>query len=73
MCMHLIHIFFRKGKENLEYDRISIIFIKVRNEAKIRKQYNHVPHLTEDTTWKSDINTIEHHERQSKGQPKPNW
>ena len=26
--------------------------------AKIRKQYNQVPHLTQDTTWKSNKNTI---------------
>ena len=32
--------------------------LKVRKEAKIRKPYNHVPHLTQDTTWESNKNTI---------------
>ena len=34
--------------------------VKVRKEkeAKIRERYNHVPHLTQDTTWESDSNTI---------------
>ena len=32
--------------------------IKVRNTAKIRKRYNQVPHPTQDTTWESNINTI---------------
>ena len=32
--------------------------LKVRNEAKIRKRYNQVPHLTQDTTWESHKNTI---------------
>ena len=31
---------------------------KVRKEVKIRKQYNQVPHLTQDTTWESNKNTI---------------
>ena len=26
--------------------------------AKIRKRYNQVPHLTQDTTWESNNNTI---------------
>ena len=30
---------------------------KIRKKAKIRNRYNHVPHLTQDTTWKSDKNT----------------
>ena len=29
-------------------------YIKVSNEAKIRNQYNQVPHPTKDTTWESD-------------------
>ena len=32
--------------------------LKVRKMAKIRKRYNQVPHLTQDTTWKSNKNTI---------------
>ena len=27
-------------------------------ETKIRKRYNQVPHLTQDTTWESNKNTI---------------
>ena len=38
------------------------IFIssKVSQEAKIRNQYNQVPHLNLDTTRESDKNTIKH-------------
>ena len=35
--------------------------MKVRNAAKIRNQYSQVPHLTQDITWESDKNTIEHY------------
>ena len=35
-----------------------VMFFKVRKEEKIRKQYNQVPHLTNDTTWESNNNTI---------------
>ena len=35
--------------------------IKVRKNAKIRNRYNQVPHLTQDTIEKSDINTRKHH------------
>ena len=31
---------------------------KIRKEAKIRKRYNQVPRLTQDTTWESNKNTI---------------
>ena len=31
---------------------------KVRKEAEIRKRYNQVPHLAQDTTWESNKNTI---------------
>ena len=31
---------------------------KVRKEAHIRKRYNQVPHLTKDTTWESNKNTV---------------
>ena len=31
---------------------------KVRKTAKIRKRYNQVPHLIQDTTWESSKNTI---------------
>ena len=40
--------------------------IKVQKNAKVRNGYNHVPHLTQDTTWESDKNTSKHliHESQ---------
>ena len=41
------------------------ILIKVRKKAKIRNQYNQVPHLAQDTTWESDKNTRKHHIQQS--------
>ena len=31
---------------------------KVRKGAKIRNRYNQVPHLTQDTTWESNKNTV---------------
>ena len=36
--------------------------------AKIRNQYNQVPHLTQDTTWENYKNTIKHHKRQPSDQ-----
>ena len=33
---------------------------KVSKEAKIKNRYNQVPHLTQDTTLESDLNTIKH-------------
>ena len=38
--------------------RVITVFFKVRKTAKIRKRYNQVPHLTENTTWESNKNTI---------------
>ena len=32
--------------------------VEVRKMAKIRNQYNQVPHLTQDTTWESNTTTI---------------
>ena len=32
--------------------------LKVRNAATIRNRYNQAPHLTQDTTWEGDKNTI---------------
>ena len=45
---------------------------KGRNATKIRNRYNQVPHLTQDTTWESDKNTIKHHKQEPRGQPFPN-
>ena len=47
------------------------LVIKVRKATKIRNQYNEVPHLTQDTTWESDKNTIKHYNREPRGQPFP--
>ena len=46
-------------------------YINVRKTAKIRKRYNQVPHLTQDTTLESDKNTIKHHKQEPRGQPFP--
>ena len=35
-----------------------LVSIKVRKMSKIRKQYNQVPHLTQDVTSESNKNTI---------------
>ena len=37
---------------------LSTNLYKVRKTAKIRKRYNQLPHLTQDTTWESIKNTI---------------
>ena len=42
---------------------------KVRKTAKIRNQYNQVPHLTQDTTWESDNITIRHHKQEPSSLP----
>ena len=44
-------------------------YILVRMTAKIRKRYNQVPHLTQDTRWESNKNTIKHHKQEPWGQP----
>ena len=45
------------------------IVVKASKKAKIRNQYNQVPHLTQDTTWESDKNTKQkykkHHKQES--------
>ena len=38
---------------------------KVRKKAKIRYRYQQIPHLTQDTIWKSDKNTRKHHTQES--------
>ena len=37
---------------------------KAKNVAKIMNRYNQVPHLTQDTTWESDKNTIKNRKRE---------
>ena len=44
---------------------------KVRKVAKNRNQYNQVPHLTQDTTWESDKNTIKDDKREPRVQTFP--
>ena len=42
-----------RGLTGLEIQIDLLGDIKVRKTAKIRKRYNQVPHLTQDTTWES--------------------
>ena len=53
--MHSEHSFFKPFK----------IILKVRKKAKIRNQYNQVPHLTKDTIWESDKSSRKHHIQES--------
>ena len=43
------------------------VSVNVSKVAKIRDGYNQVPHLTQDTTWENDKNTIKHHKREPRG------
>ena len=45
----------------------SHVQFKVKKNAKIRNQYNQVPHLTRDTIWESDKNARNHHAQGSQG------
>ena len=47
------------------------LFFIVRKRAKITNRYNQAPHLTQDTTWQTDKNTIKHHKQEPRGQPFP--
>ena len=40
--------------------------IEVRKKAMIRNRYNQVPHLTQDTAWESDKNTIKNNIQERK-------
>ena len=53
------------------YDGVSLIVkeFKVRKVAKIRNQYNQVPHLTQKTTWKGYKNTIKHNKQEPSSHP----
>ena len=35
--------------------------------AKVRKRYNQVPHLTQDTTWESNKKYNKHHQQEPRG------
>ena len=45
--------------------------MQVRKMAKIRKQYNQVPHLTHDTTLESNKNTINITNKSQEFSPSP--
>ena len=38
---------------------------KVKKKAKIRNQYNQLPHLTRNIIWENDKNTRTHHTQES--------
>ena len=42
------------------FTKPGIFLVKVSKKAKIRNQYNQVPHLTQDTSWESDKNARKH-------------
>ena len=42
----------------LQLNKANASDTEVRKTTKIRKRYNQVPHLTQDTTWESNKNTI---------------
>ena len=43
----------------------------VKKGAKTRNGYNQVPHLSQDTTWESNKNTLEHDKGEPRGEPFP--
>ena len=47
------------------------LVIKVRMMAKIKKRYNQEPHMTHDTTWESNKNTINITNKSQEGSPFP--
>ena len=49
------------------YEDGVVLHMKVKKLAKIRDQYNQVPHLNQDTIWESDKITISHHKKEPKG------
>ena len=55
----------------MHYFEVNIKNVKVRKAAKTRNRYNQVPHLTQETTWKSDKSIIKHHKQEQRGQPFP--
>ena len=61
------HIF-SQWRSNLAYMLQDTLFIKIRKTSKIRKRYNQVPHLTQDTTWESNKNTINITKQEPRGQ-----
>ena len=45
--------------------------VKSKKDCKDQESYNQVPHLTQDTTWKSDKITIRHHQQDQEVSPFP--
>ena len=54
----VILTYFQNFLKSIWYAPLLFAFNKVRKKAKSRKRYNQVPHLTQDTTWESNKNTI---------------
>ena len=56
----------KKEREEIEMLKTQVCFqdFKIKR-AKIRNRYNQAPHLTQDTTWESDKNTIKQHIQES--------
>ena len=54
-CINLTMIFYLLHYTVVRYGALKK---KVRKTATIRKRYNQVPHLTHNTTWESNKNTI---------------
>ena len=50
----------KHSRVRLGHDILSDAFHGKR-KAKIRNQYNQIPHLTQDTIWESDNNTRKYH------------
>ena len=70
LIMHAFHSSrYLQSKWMLVFSHASMV--KVRKVAKVRNRYNQVPHLTQDTTWESDKNTIKYHKQEPRGQPFP--
>ena len=59
------------GVSNCINQNVAYHDFKVRKMAKIRKRYNQVPHLTQDTTWESNKNTINITNKSQEASPFP--
>ena len=53
----LIRAFCVLYKQCMDLGKDSFELSKVSKKAKLKNRYNQAPHLTQDTTWKSDKNT----------------
>ena len=60
ICIFLLHeikfiaLSLQKKPLNFRFITYTLKNVKVSKKAKIRNQYNQVPHLTQDTIWESD-------------------